>query len=239
MSKKKIYIFLGLLIFSFTISLYLTFVVGKKLENVIIRYATVETERIANVILNDVVSFDDDTFNNDFFEISRNSNGDIELINFDSKITNQLLKEINDRAMERLTALEKGDTSLLELSDSLKGTRLNFLDDGVVCDIPLGSLYSNSLIINLTSSIPIRFSFIGTVSSNLVTNVKEYGFNNALIEVGIEVTIREKVTMPHSTETIPITTTVNLVTQIVQGGVPDYYNGSFETSSPVFSSKYD
>ena len=69
MSKKKIYIFLGLLIFSFTISLYLTFVVGKKLENVIIRYATVETERIANVILNDVVSFDDDTFNNDFLRL--------------------------------------------------------------------------------------------------------------------------------------------------------------------------
>ena len=68
MSKKKIYIFLGLLIFSFTISLYLTFVVGKKLENVIIRYATVETERIANVILNDVITLDD---HNDYVVVSK------------------------------------------------------------------------------------------------------------------------------------------------------------------------
>ena len=97
-------------------------------------------------------------------------------------------------------------------------------------------LLNNSLLVNFSTSIPIRFSFIGTVSSNIFTDVKEYGFNNALIEVGIEVTIKEKITMPHSTETIPITTRVNLVTQIVQGSVPEYYNNGFETSSSSFSS---
>ncbi len=238
MNKKKIYLLLGLLVLSFSIALYFTFVTGKGLEKIIVNYATTETERIANVILNDVVNLDENNFDSDFFEISRNSDGNIELINFDTKVTNELLKEINEKAMKRLSALEKGNTDDLELSDSLKGTRLTFLDDGVVCDIPLGVLFHNSLIVNLTASIPIRFSFIGTVSSNLVTNVKEYGFNNALIEVGIEVTIKEKITMPHSTESIPIKTKINLVTQIVQGGVPEYYNGSFQSSSAVFSSKF-
>ena len=152
-------------------------------------------------------------------------------------MTNNLLKDINDKAMKRLNAIEKGDTTDIELSDSLKGTRLTFLDNGVVCDIPIGSLFSNGLIVNLTTSIPIRFSFIGTVSSNIVTEVKEYGFNNALIEVGVEVTIKEKVTMPHSTESIPITTKINLTTQIIQGGVPNYYNDTFTTSSEVFETK--
>ena len=137
--------------------------------------------------------------------------------------------------MKRLSAIEKGDTTDLELSDSLKGTRLTFLEDGVVCDIPIGSLFHNGLIVNLTASIPIRFSFVGTVSSNIVTDVKEYGFNNALIEVGIEVTIKEKITMPHSTKSIPITAKVNLTTQIIQGNIPDYYNGSFTTTSPTFA----
>ena len=152
-------------------------------------------------------------------------------------MTNNLLKDINDKAMKRLNAIEKGDTTDIELSDSLKGTRLTFLDNGVVCDIPIGSLFSNGLIVNLTTSIPIRFSFIGTVSSNIVTEVKEYGFNNALIEVGVEVTIKEKVTMPHSTESIPITTMINLTTQIIQGGVPNYYNDTFTTFSEVFETK--
>ena len=237
MNKKKIYIFISLLVLSFFSALYLTSLAGKSLEPIIIKYATSETERIANVILNDVVNIDEDYFNEDLFEISRDNDGNIELINFDTKVTNRLLKDINDKAMKRLSAIEKGDTTDIELSDSLKGTRLAFLDDGVVCDIPIGSLFHNGLIVNLTTSVPIRFSFIGTVSSNIVTDVKEYGFNNALIEVGIEVTIKEKITMPHSTESIPITTKVNLTTQIIQGSVPNYYNGAFSTSSQVFATK--
>ena len=235
MNKKKVYVLFCILILSFFTALYLTSLAGKGLEQVIINYATVETERIANVILNDVTIIDEDFLDEDLFEISRDNEGNIELINFDTKTTNKLLKEINDNAMKRLSAIEKGNTKDLELSDSLKGTRLTFLDDGVVCDIPIGSLFHNGLIVNLTASIPIRFSFVGTVSSNIVTDVKEYGFNNALIEVGIEVTIKEKITMPHSTKSIPITAKVNLTTQIIQGNIPDYYNGSFTTTSPTFA----
>lgn len=235
MNKKKVYVLFCILILSFFAALYLTSIAGKGLEQVIINYATVETERIANVILNDVTFIDEDFLDEDLFEISRDNEGNIELINFDTKTTNKLLKEINDNAMKRLSAIEKGNTKDLELSDSLKGTRLTFLDDGVVCDIPIGSLFHNGLIVNLTASIPIRFSFVGTVSSNIVTDVKEYGFNNALIEVGIEVTIKEKITMPHSTKSIPITAKVNLTTQIIQGNIPDYYNGSFTTTSPTFA----
>ena len=237
MDKKKIYILISLIILSFSISLYFTFIIGKGLEKIIINYATVETERIANVILNEIVSLENTNFDSNFFEISRDKDGNIELINFDSKITNQLLKEINKKAMERLNSLEKGDTTDLELSDSLKGTRLTYLDNGIVCDIPLGVLLNNSLLVNFTTSIPIKFSFIGTVTSNMFTNVKEYGFNNALIEIGIEVTIKEQITMPHSTKNIPVTTRINLATQVVQGQVPLYYNGSFTTSSNTFSTK--
>ena len=235
MNKKKVYVLFCILILSFFTTLYLTSLAGKGLEQVIINYATVETERIANVILNDVTIIDEDFLDEDLFEISRDNEGNIDLINFDTNTTNKLLKEINDNAMKRLSAIEKGNTKDLELSDSLKGTRLTFLDDGVVCDIPIGSLFHNGLIVNLTASIPIRFSFVGTVSSNIVTDVKEYGFNNALIEVGIEVTIKEKITMPHSTKSIPITAKVNLTTQIIQGNIPDYYNGSFTTTSPTFA----
>ncbi len=235
--KKRFNIFIALIILSFVLSIIMILYSGKRLEKVIVRYATAETERIANVILNDVVDLDDEIFDNDFYEIIKDNNGNINLIDFNSKEVNSILKVINDRAMKRLIALEKGNSEDLELSDSLKGTKLTYLKDGIVCDIPLGVLLNNSLLVNFSTSIPIRFSFIGTVSSNIFTDVKEYGFNNALIEVGVEVTIKEKITMPHSTETIPITTRVNLITQIVQGKVPEYYNNGFTTSSSSFSSE--
>ena len=123
MNKKKAYIFFSLLILSFFTALYLTSLAGKGLEKVIINYATVETERIANVILNDVTFIDEDFLDENLFEISRDNDGNIELINFDTKTTNRLLKEINDKVMKRLSAIEKGDTTDLELSDSQKGIR--------------------------------------------------------------------------------------------------------------------
>ena len=93
---------------------------GKKLEKIIVRYATVETERIANVILNDVVDLDDEIFDNDFYDIIRDSDGNINLIDFNSKEVNSILKVVNNKALDRLKALEKGDSGDLELSDSLK-----------------------------------------------------------------------------------------------------------------------
>lgn len=235
--KKKLGFFFTILGISFCCSFVSTFFIGSKLEKVIINYATVETERVASVILNEVVDLDDDIFDNDFFQLTKDSEGNIQLIDFDSKMTNQLLKYINEEAIKRLKALEKGEKNYLELSDSLNGTRLTYLKNGIVCDIPIGVLFNNALIVNMTTSIPIKFSFIGTVSSNLVTNVKEYGFNNALIEVGVEVTIKEKITMPHSTKSIPITTKINITTQVVQGQVPLYYNGMFSNSSSTFYTK--
>ncbi len=235
MDRKHIYIFIFLLFSSLVCSFILILSSSKKLEKVIVNYATVETERIANVILNDVIDVDDDFFDNKFFEIIKDSNGNIAMIDFDSKVTNQLLKKINKKALKRLSDLEAGKSNDLELSDSLKGTRLTYLKDGIVCDIPLGVLLNNALLVNFTASIPIRFSFIGTVSSNLVTNVKEYGVNSALIEIGVEVTIKEKITMPHSAKSIPIKTTINLATQVVQGQVPIYYNGAFTSTSSIFT----
>ena len=234
---KKSTILLIILIISFITSIIMILSTGKNLEKVIVSYSTKEVERIANVILNDVVSLEDDFFDKEFYNIIKDEEGNISLIDFDTKITNDILKNINDKALKKLTQLEKGNSKYLELSDSLKGTRLTYLDNGIVCDIPLGVLLNNSLLVNFTTSIPIKFSFIGTVSSNMFTNVKEYGFNNALIEIGIEVTIKEQITMPHSTKNIPVTTKINLATQVIQGKVPLYYNGIFTTSSNTFSTK--
>ena len=234
---KRSTLLLIILVISFITSIIMILLTGKRLEKIIISYSTKEVERIANVILNDVITLDDDIFDKDFYNIIRDSEGNISLIDFDTKITNDILKEINDKALNILTELEKGNSKYLELSDSLKGIRLTYLDNGIVCDIPLGVLLNNSLLVNFTTSIPIKFSFIGTVTSNMFTNVKEYGFNNALIEIGVEVTIQEQITMPHSTKNIPVTTKINLATQVIQGQVPLYYNGSFTTSSHTFSTK--
>ena len=208
-------------------ALTLIFLIGKKFEDVIINYAKIETERIASIILNDVIKMSDKKIDNDFYKVIRDSKGNIQVIDFDNVKTNKILTYINKEATKKLNDLEKGKSRELELSDALKGVKFTYINNGIVCDIPLGVLYNNSLLVNLTPSVPIKFSFIGTVSSKIVTDVKEYGVNSALISISLLVTIKEQVTMPHTVKSVSLDNKVALVTQVVQGEVPYYYNPSY------------
>ncbi len=211
------------------------FLAGKKLENIIINYATIETNRIASSILNSIIREKNIIPEEKLYEITMDKNQNIQLIDFNTKVSNELLMHLNEEAMKRLLALENGDTKDLEVSGGLKGTNLHYLKTGVVCEIPLGVLIGNSLLVNSTSVVPIRFSFIGTVDSHLKTKVTPYGINNALIEIVAEVTITEQITMPHTTKKIPLTSEVTLVIELIQGKVPNFYQGSIDKNSNSLS----
>lgn len=231
--KWKIFFFL--MICALLCSFFCIFLAGKKLETIIINYATIETNRIASSILNSIVRDDLILPEEKLYEITMDNDQNIQLIDFNTKVSNELLSKLNREAMKRLIALENGDTKDLEVSNGLKGVNLRYLKGGVVCEIPLGVLLGNSLIVNSSSVIPIRFSFIGTVDSHLKTKVTPYGINNALIEIVAEVTITEQITMPHTTKKVPLTSEVTLVIELIQGKVPSFYQGSIDRNSNSLS----
>ena len=86
----------------------MAYFIGIKLEPIVVNYSTVEVERIASVILNDTVNLDSDIFNTDFFTITKDSEGNIQLIDFNSRATNEILNSVNQQALEKLSTLEKG-----------------------------------------------------------------------------------------------------------------------------------
>lgn len=233
--RSKWICFLYTILFSLLFTFFLIAWAGKKLERIIIRYATIETNRIATTILNDVIREENFVPEEELYALTKDNDGNIELLNFNTKISNAILQKVNERAMKRLLALEEGDTKDIKLSNSLKGTTLTHLKSGVICEIPLGVLNGNSLLVNSSAVVPIRFSFVGTVTSNLSTKVTPYGINNALIEIGVEVTITEQITMPHTTKSIPVTSTIPLVTQLVQGRVPSFYQDGLTKNSQSLS----
>ena len=104
---KKSTILLIILIISFITSIIMILSTGKNLEKVIVSYSTKEVERIANVILNDVVSLEDDFFDKEFYNIIKDEEGNISLIDFDTKITNDILKDINDKAFKKINTIRK------------------------------------------------------------------------------------------------------------------------------------
>jgi len=104
--KWKIFFFL--MICALLCSFFCIFLAGKKLETIIINYATIETNRIASSILNSIVRDDLILPEEKLYEITMDNDQNIQLIDFNTKVSNELLSKLNREAMKRLIALENG-----------------------------------------------------------------------------------------------------------------------------------
>ena len=63
----------------------------------------------------------------------------------------------------------------------------------------------------------------GNTISNISSSVREYGINNALIEIRINIRVNMIIYMPYVTREITIKSSMPIVTRIIQGSIPKYY----------------
>ena len=232
----KFYKKLGIVFcFCLLISFFCVSILGDRLDPILLNYLNLEVERItSNVIdssVNDVLI---DALDNDLFSITKNSNNEIEMIDYDTQKVNLLLKKINQNIYSKLILMEEGKFQDFELSSSLIGQNFRGVDSGIICEIPMGSLFGNGFFNNLGPVIPIKMSFLGQVSSSLQTKITEYGINNLYLELFVQVEIKERISLPKSSKDVIIQIDAPLSIKIISGVVPDYYGGIINSSSQTF-----
>ena len=229
---KKVLILIGL---SIIFSIVLLQVISKKTNNVVYKYSNLEAKRFGVYIINNSI---DKKFiqnlNDNIFIVTKNSNGEIQMIDFKSKETNDMLEKITKRIQNNLISLENGKTKM-ELADTFKGLRYKNIKHGIVCELPTGILFSNALFTNIGPVIPIKLNFIGDVIVNLSTHAHTYGINTVYIEVNIHVELEELITMPMQTKKIKIRTDIPVAIKLVQGKIPIYYQSELQRQSEIFS----
>ena len=159
--------------------------------------------------------------------INKNSKDEIQMIDFNSMEVNKLLISVTEEVLSDLKNLEKG-------SNDISFEKIKY-ENKVFYEIPLGALSKNIFLANLGPKLPIKLSIIGDVMSNIKTEVKEYGINNALIEVFINVTVSEKVVMPFISETMDVSVDVPVSLKLIHGNIPQYYGGIFSKNSSILS----
>ena len=69
---------------------------------------------------------------------------------------------------------------------------------------------------------------VGSVKSNLDVKVTSYGLNNALVELSIIAEITEQITLPHTSKEVKVSSSIPIVTELIQGKIPYYYQGGLE-----------
>lgn len=233
---KKLKLILGIVFLAFLISVVFVLCIGKKLNPTIRNYSTVEAKRFGTFIIN--YSLDKDflkSLNGDIFETTNNNKGEIQMIDFKTKEVNEVLEKATAKVQKQLIDLENGNIDNMNIADTFKGLRYKKIKNGVVCELPMGVIFSNALLSNSGPIIPIKFNFIGQVLTNLNTKVETYGINSVYIEVKLHIEITELITMPLKTEEVKIETDVPLTIKVIQGSIPNYYQQQLQKDSSIFT----
>lgn len=200
-------------------------VINKEVTPLMMSMANEETNKLSTIIINDAVEKQVvDGLSFDKLFIITYENGEIATIDFDSVIVNKVLTTITTTIQSNLKYLEQGNIELLELSDNiLVHYNEEKLKKGIIYEIPLGIAYRYPFLANLMPKVPVRISLIGSVDSGIKTKVTNYGINNALIEVYVDVKVNLQVILPFQAERSEVETSVPLAIKMIRGKVPDYY----------------
>jgi len=205
-------------------SFFLIKVMSKKINPVIYKYSSAEVERFTTILLNHSVNETIvDKIDEELFKVEKDQAGKIQTLDYNTKEVNKLLEDITKNVQKDLLNLEHGLIDELNVSENFKGKNFPKVKSGVICELPMTSIFSNSLLANVGPIIPIKLSFVGAVSTNLNTKIKSYGINNLYLEINIRVEVTERITMPMMTEEVKATVDIPLSIKIIEGDIPNYY----------------
>ena len=220
-SKKKMnaLTIILLLILLFIISLLLVFnYIGKSLSNKVEEYSMVEAKKIISNLINKSIEDDVvDNLRNDLFVKNNNT------IDFDSYKINRLILLINKKLKDNLNKLEKGE---LEIDGITLLKDMSKIKKGVIYEVPSGVIFNNALLSNIGPKIPVKLHMLGDANVQIDTRIKDYGINNAIIELYVKVNVSEQMILPFSTRKVEVEEFFPIAIKLIEGSIPDYYSGS-------------
>src|SRR5574344_743902 len=221
---KKITIILIILIIFIGVS-FLLIRLNKSISPILHNYDLIEANKLATLVITQSVN--DNLINNlnlNNLYIITKDNENIVSIDVDPIILNKFSLDVINSIQYNLKMIEKGKVEDLKIYNNLK---INYSDDllkkGIFYEIPVGVVFNNSLLANLGPKIPIKFSLISNVITDIKTNITNYGINNALLESKLNIKIQGKVILPITSKLVEIEYNMPIITKIIQGSIPNYF----------------
>lgn len=233
--KKNI--FIATLLLCVIITIIVLKIISIRVSPILMNYAELETKKLSSIVINRAVNKQLANGMNidEMFNIIKNDNGEIATIDFNPAIVNKVLNTTTNVVLINLKAIEEGNIDFIELPDILISNDKDKLKNGIIYEIPLGTITNSGFLSNLGPKIPIKLNIIGSVESNIKTNIKEYGINNALVEIYIRISVTEQINIPFISKRVTVTSDIPVALKVIQGSVPKYYGGTLSKQSNIFS----
>lgn len=231
LKKKNIWFFTIFFLIIFLIFLFSIF--HRRVTPVLLSYAESKATKIATLLITQAVN--DKVFHTmdveDIVITSKDSNGLVKEVDVNPIFVNKLLNMITNHVQEYIEKVEDGDIDSLGVTDTIfSNYDIHKLKQGIIYEIPSGVVFKNSLLSNLGPKIPVRISLAGDVTSDIQTNLTNYGINNAFLEVIVHVEVSMKVLLPFASKVVTATTNIPVVMKMIEGDVPNFYYPSLDTN---------
>ena len=239
--KRKLYIKISDLIVCifllvFVMVLFIFYLLNKYATPILLDYALVETTKLSTLIINKAVENKNNNFDvNDIVNTILNKDGEIISVDFNTHYINESLVSINNTIQTNLKYLEEGKLDLIGINDT--SYKISKLGSGIIYQIPFGVISNCPLISDIGPKIPVKTTLIGSVFSNVRSDITPYGINNALLKVYIEVTVTEQVILPFLSKRIDISLEIPILIKLINGRVPSVYGGMYSVDSPLTKSE--
>lgn len=233
--KNGLLITIAILISVMTMTFLFINYYSKKALPIILSYAEAETKKLTILVINKAVTKQINNMDtNELFDIAYNKDGEITLIDFNSKKTSKILSTMTSLVELNLRAVEEGKIDMLELPDnSLSDYNMNLLEKGIIVEVPIGIITNSSLLYNIGPKIPVKLSLVGDVVTGFSSEVVEYGINNALLKLMIDIKVDTKIILPIVSDQITIDCSIPIAMKVIQGKIPSYYIDGFTTKSNI------
>lgn len=197
--------------------------INLKINKIVKSYMNIEVERLTNNIVSKSVREEMKKYTKS--NVTKYYDNDDKRIFYDIQKLNNLKNNITELIQKKLMEIENGEIDEYFLPKRIQKSRFKKIKQGIICDVSIYSLNESGLFANIGPTIPIKLVFSDQLNTNIDVKTKEYGINNVIVETYLIVTIKEQVIMPLSSKRKNIVIREPLTIDIIQGNIPNYYNG--------------
>lgn len=194
----------------------------------IVNIASLHVSKMMDLAFNDFVvqKYIDELDTQDILKIEKNKYDEILAVTYDMEKVYSLMKKMTTYFKEQINALEKGEykSEYFDSSLSKKG-------NGFLIALPVGLASDSIYLTNLGPRIPVKVKFIGNMLTDVKTKVTNYGINNALLEVYINISLTTSLTSISANDVKTTDYDFLIAATVVEGVVPNLYGGTFQSQS--------